>query len=449
MIRYLNQKKIEEDTSKADELFPNRQIPVSNKQGKCYFHLTVSDLTNTVHMTRELRSAHPSNFAAKRMETIHDMKKKNLIAITLCLSLLLACKQEKEGNAGEETYPLLTLKPENRELSVKYSAVIEGKQDVDVRPQLSGTITNVCVEEGAHVRKGQVLFIIDQVPYRAALQKAEAAVATAEANEAISRQTLEGKEELHRDKVISDFELRTAQNNYKSAQAALNQARAERTDAANNLSYTEVKSPVDGYAGMTSYRAGALVSSSMTEPLITVSDNSDMYVYFSLTERQVLALTAQHGSLDKALAAFPEVSLELNDGSQYEQKGRVDVISGIIDRTTGAVSVRAVFPNPDKRLLSGGMANVVVPYRKESCLVIPQEATYEIQNRVFAYKVTDGKAVSAAIEVFEINDGKEYIVESGLQPGDVIVSEGAGLLKEGTIVATSDKNSNTQKKKEK
>lgn len=333
----------------------------------------------------------------------------------------------------------MTLKPEDRQLSVKYSAVIEGKQDVEVRPQVSGTITQVCVEEGARVRKGQVLFIIDQVPYKAALQKAEAAVAAAEAGEATARQTLEGKQSLFDDKVISDFELRTAQNDYKSAKAALLQAQAEMTEARNNLSYTEVKSPVDGYAGMTSYRIGALVSASMTDALIRVSDNSEMYAYFSLTEKQVLSLTARYGSLDNALRSFPEVSLELNDGSVYGQKGKIDVISGIIDKTTGKVSMRAVFGNKDKRLMSGGQANIVIPYNRTQCIVIPQGATYEIQNRIFAYKVMDGKAVSTPIKVFEINDGTEYIVEEGLQEGDVIVSEGAGLLKDGTVVSAARK----------
>lgn len=352
-----------------------------------------------------------------------------------CISLLSGCQQNtKQQNEGEN-YPVMTLKPEDRQLSVKYSAVIEGKQDVEIRPQVSGTITKVCVEEGARVHKGQVLFIIDQVPYKAALQKAQAAVATAEASEATARQTLEGKQSLFKDKVISDFELRTAQNDYKSAKAALLQAQAEMADAQNNLSYTEVKSPVDGYAGMTSYRIGALVSSSMTDALIDVSDNSEMYVYFSLTEKQVLSLTAQYGSLDKALQSFPEVSLELNDGSNYKQKGKVDVISGIIDKTTGTVSMRAVFGNKDKRLMSGGQANIIITYDRPQCIVIPQGATYEIQNRIFAYKVVDGKAVSTPIKVFEINDGAEYIVEEGLQEGDIIVSEGAGLLKDGTIIS--------------
>lgn len=377
------------------------------------------------------------------------MKVKSILGIGLCCLALSACQQSRKPQEEGGKYPLLTLKPEDRQLAVKYSAVIEGKQDVEVRPQVSGTITQVLVEEGAHVHKGQVLFIIDQVPYRAALQKAQAAVATAEANEATAKQTLDGKMSLYEDKVISDFELRTAQNEYKSAQAALLQAQAELTDAQNNLSYTEVKSPVDGYAGMTSYRIGALVSASMTDPLIRVSDNSEMYAYFSLSEKQVLTLTAQYGSLDQALASFPEVSLELNDGSTYAPKGKVDVISGIIDKTTGTVSLRAVFSNPDKRLMSGGSANIIVPYDRTQCIVIPQGGTYEIQNRIFAFKVIDGKAVSTPIEVFEINDGTEYIVEKGLQAGDVIVSEGAGLLKDGTIVSTSqDEQAPTDKKKE-
>lgn len=373
------------------------------------------------------------------------MKAKSYLVLGLgYMALLVGCQSQTPQQGGQTDYPLLTLKPEDRQLSVKYSAVIEGKQDVEIRPQVSGTITKVCVEEGARVRKGQVLFVIDQVPYQAALKQAEASVATAEANEATAKLTLEGKESLYQDKVISDFELRTARNNYRSAQAALMQAQAELINARNNLSYTEVKSPVDGYAGMTSYRIGALVSSSMTDPLIRVSDNSQMYVYFSMSEKQVLSLTAQYGSLDSTLLSFPPIQLELNDGSVYQHTGKIDVISGLIDKTTGTVSLRAVFDNQEKRLMSGGSANVIIPYERQQCLVIPQGGTYEIQNRIFAYKVVDGKAESTPIEVFEINDGKEYIVEDGLQAGDVIVSEGAGLLKDGAIVAASAVKPNTE-----
>ena len=159
-----------------------------------------------------------------------------------------------------------------------------------------------------------------------------------------------------------------------------------------------------------------------------------MYAYFSMSEKQVLSLTEKYGSLDNTLASLPEVSLVLNDGTEYEHTGKVDVISGIVDKNSGTVRLRAVFPNAERRLMSGGSANVVMPYEQKSCIVIPQTATYDIQNRIFAYKVVDGKAVSTPIEVFEINDGKEYVVESGLSEGDVIISEGAGLVKAGTKV---------------
>lgn len=365
------------------------------------------------------------------------MKLKGIITVFLCSILAISCSQNKTSTTESSEYPLMTLKREDRQLTEQYAAVIRGRQDVEVRPQVSGTITQVRVEEGAKVKRGQILFIIDQVPYKAAVEVAKAAVATAEAAEETARQTLEGKQMLYADKVISDFELRTAQNEYKSAQAATMQAHAELVNARNNLSYTEVKSPVDGVAGMTDFRIGALVSATMTEPLISVSDNSRMLAYFSLTEKQVLSLTKQYGSLEEVLKSFPEVSLKLNDGSVYEHKGKIDVISGIIDKTTGTVSLRAIFDNSNGRLMSGGQANIILPYDRPGSIVIPQEATYEIQNRIFAYRVIDGVAKSTSIEVFPINNGKEYIVESGLEEGDVIVSEGAGLLKDGTKIANA------------
>ena len=322
------------------------------------------------------------------------------------------------------TYPLLRVSPEDRTLSISYSAVIEGKQDVEVRPQVSGFITDVLVKEGAKVKKGQTLFVIDTIPYAASYRQAKAAVATAEAQLATAQLSLEGSEDLYADKVISDFELQTARNSYNSAVAALRQAEAAEASAA-----------VNGSAGMTSIRVGALVSSAMTEPLISVSDNSEMYVYFSLPEKEVLSMTRQYGSIDNTIASFQPVTLTLTDQTLYEREGHIDVISRIVDKSTGTVSVRAVFDNPDGRLMSGSSGRVNISYDRDGCIVIPQTATYEIQDKIFVYKVVDGKAVSTQISVFRINDGKEYIVESGLTTGDVIVSEGAGLLREGTPIA--------------
>ena len=372
------------------------------------------------------------------------------VALLAVLSLA-SCKQKAASQKEAVTYPLLRVSPEDRTLSISYSAVIEGKQDVEVRPQVSGFITDVLVKEGAKVKKGQTLFVIDTIPYAASYRQAKAAVATAEAQLATAQLSLEGSEDLYADKVISDFELQTARNSYNSAVAALRQAEAAEASAAQNLSYAIVKSPVNGSAGMTSIRVGALVSSAMTEPLISVSDNSEMYVYFSLPEKEVLSMTRQYGSIDNTIASFQPVTLTLTDQTLYEREGHIDVISRIVDKSTGTVSVRAVFDNPDGRLMSGSSGRVNISYDRDGCIVIPQTATYEIQDKIFVYKVVDGKAVSTQISVFRINDGKEYIVESGLSTGDVIVSEGAGLLREGTPIAGtpvdagSDAGSNSNK----
>ena len=243
--------------------------------------------------------------------------------------------------------------------------------------------------------------------------------------------------------MVSAFDLQTAKNSLLEAEAALAQAKAQETSARNDLSYTVVKSPVDGVASMIPYRVGALVDASIQTPLTTVSDDEEMYVYFSLTESQVLSLIREHGTLDKTLAQMPEVSLRLSDGQPYAHTGHIDAISGTISSGTGAMSLRATFPNPERMLRNGSSATLVFPYQRDSVLVVPQEATYEIQDKVFVYRVVDGKATSAQVTVFPVSDGREYIVESGLKAGDVIVAEGAGLLQEGTTVAVphpEDKN---------
>lgn len=370
------------------------------------------------------------------------MKGLNAMTIGLCMFVgMTSCKQQAaqqtQAQGKAEAYPVMTITTEDRTLSVNYSAIIEGKQYVEVRPQVSGIVTDVLVKEGAQVRKGQPLFIIDTIPYAAAYHQAEAAVAAAEAQVATSELSLRGKKELYNEKIISDFELQTAQNAYSTAQASLAQARSAKINAANNLSFTKVKSPVNGAAGMTSIRVGTLVSSSTS--LIDVADNSQMYVYFSLSEKEVLGLTEEYGSIDKTLESYPEISLYLSDGSLYPHPGKIDVISRMVDKGTGTVRMRAVFSNPEGRLMNGGSGKVEIPYTKENCIVIPQGATFEIQDKIFVYKVIDGKAVSSRINVFKINNGTEYIVEDGLKEGETIISEGAGLIREGTPVASGQK----------
>lgn len=377
------------------------------------------------------------------MTTKKSMMKQMITVI--CSATLAACGNAPAVQTRSE-YQVMDITISDKELQTTYSAAIRGRQDIDIYPQVSGTLTRLCVEEGQAVRKGQILFIIDQVPYIAALRTAEANVEAAKAGVATSQLTYDSKRELYAQKVVSEFDLKTSHNSLLSAKAQLAQAEAQRINAANNLSYTEVKSPADGVVDTLPYRVGTLVSSGMPKPLTTVSDNSDMYVYFSMTENQMLELTRRYGSKDRALAEMPAVSLQLNDRSTYPQEGKIETISGVIDTSTGTVSLRAVFPNKDGLLTSGGSGNVIVPLKKEDCIVIPQAATYELQDKVFVYKVVDGKAQSAPVQVTRVNGGQEYIVENGLQVGDVIVVEGVGLLREGTPVVAKPASDNQQVK---
>ena len=251
---------------------------------------------------------------------------------------------------------------------------------------------------------------------------------------ATAKLTYDSNKELHAQKVVSDYTLNTSRNNYNTAKAALAQAKAQEVNARNNLSYTVVKSPADGVVGTLPYRVGTLVSPSMPQPLTTVSDNSVMYVYFSMTENQVLQLVRQYGTLDKAVAQMPGIRLKLNDGTTYEETGRIKTISGVIDRQTGAVSVRAEFPNASRLLHSGATGSVLIPSTYKDCIVIPQEATVKQQDKTIVYKVVGGKAVSALIDVAGVNDGRTSIVTDGLKSGEEIVAKGAGLVREGTQV---------------
>lgn len=360
-------------------------------------------------------------------------KKTIYAAVASCCFLIAGCRKAPV-TGGETGYAVITVGTTDRELSETYSATIRGRQDIDIYPQVSGTIARVCIKEGESVRNGQVLFIIDQIPYQAALQVAEANAEAARAGVATAQLVYESKQNLFNENVISQFDLSTAHNQLLTAKAQLAQADARVVSARNNLSYTTVKSPSDGVAGTLPFRQGALVGPSLPKPLTTISDNSVMYVYFSMTENQLLSLTRTHGSMREAIASLPEVGLQLNDGTLYAEKGHIETVSGLIDRSTGTASLRAVFPNPGELLRSGASGNILIPVRHTGCLVIPQSATFEVQDKIYAYKVIDGKAESVRIDVTETNDGQEYIVESGIQPGDRIIAEGAGLIREGAPI---------------
>ncbi|MCQ2137328.1 MAG: efflux RND transporter periplasmic adaptor subunit [Bacteroidales bacterium] len=356
-----------------------------------------------------------------------------LLAASGIALTMSGCKEKKE-DGKTRSYDVLVLEQTSRELSTTYSATIRGKQDIDIRPKVSGYITDIFVKEGSYVSKGKAMFIIDQDQYQAALQTAIANVNVAKAAVDAASLTLESKEKLFNQNIISNYEYQLARTTLEKEKAQLALAKANETNARNNLAYTVVKSPADGVVGTLPFRVGTLVGPNDATPLTSVSDNSEMYVYFSMTESQVLSLTRQFGSLENALQNLPSIELELNDGTIFPEQGRIEAISGIIDPNTGAITVRAKFPNRSRLLLSGGSGNVIMPYHHSDCIVIPQSATYEIQDKVFVFTVENGAAKSTMIDVFPISNGKEYVVESGIAPGDTIVAEGVGLLRDGSSI---------------
>ena len=361
------------------------------------------------------------------------MEKTELLLIILLASLLCGCRQKNTApQAGG--YKTMTVDTSSRTLETTSAATIRGCQDIDIYPQVSGKITAVKVTEGQAVHRGTVLFVIDRVPYEAEYRTAEANRQSAQVSVKSAQMTYDSKKTLYDSKVISDYELKTAENNLLTAKASLAQAEAQKTNAANNLSYTEVKSPCEGVVGSLPYRVGTLVSSTMSDPLTTVSDNSSMYVYFSITENTILSYTRSYGSIANAIKQMPDVKLILSDGSTYGKSGRIESISGVINRTTGTAQARAVFPNPDRSLLSGASGSIQIPVKFDKVLVIPQEATFEVQDKVLVYKIVDGKTKSTVVTVSSLSDGKEYIVTEGLQAGDEIIAEGAGLLQDGVDV---------------
>lgn len=390
-------------------------------------------------------------------------KKMNVIKVAgvaiagVALSVMTSCGGQQTQQQGQvPEIAVLTVNYGNSELNRSYPATIKGKADIDIRPQVTGFITKVHVDEGQRVSKGQVLFTLDQVQFKAAVDQAQAAVNQAEASVnvaetavATAQLTANNKKSLYEKNIISKYEWELAENslaqakaNLAQAKAGLSQAKASLVTARKNLSYTVITAPSSGVIGSIPNRVGALASPSMAQPLTTVSDNTNVYAYFSLNEKDILGMTKNGSiSLDEAVAAMPQVNLRLADGSLYGCSGRVATVSGVIDGSTGAATVRALFDNPAGMLRSGSTGTILIPYVENNAIIIPQKATYEVQNLRYVYTVNDSnKTVSTPIEVFEINDGQEFVVTKGLKAGDRIVIEGVGTsVKDGMPIKPIDK----------
>ena len=349
--------------------------------------------------------------------------------------------QQQQMQMSAPQIATMTVEYGNSELESAYPVTIKGRTDIDIRPQVTGFITKVHVDEGQQVQKGQVLFTIDQVQFEAAVDAAQAAVRVAESAVNTAQLTADNKRHLFDKNIISEYEWQMADNQLKQAKAQLASAKAQLVSAQKNLAYTVVTSPSTGVIGSIPNREGSLASPSSVQPLTTVSDNSEVYAYFSLNEKDILGLT-DNGSrnLNEAVNSMPLVSLRLANGEVYSEKGKVATVSGVIDNTTGAATVRALFNNPSGMLRSGSTGSVLIPNSFEKVILIPQSATSEIQNVRFAYVVNDSnKVVATPIQVSPISDGKNVVVVSGLEPGQRIAVEGVGTsVRDGITIQPVD-----------
>ena len=325
---------------------------------------------------------------------------------------------------GDDEYPVTTVGTSSADMQSSYPAVIKGVQDVEIRPKATGFITRINVKEGQTVGAGQVLFVIDNETATQQVRQAQAAVNTAQQQCNTAKLTYENSQKLHESRVIGDFELQTSQNSYEVAQAQLAQAKASLASAQEQLSYCFVKSPAAGVVGTLPYKKGALVSSSNV--LTTVSNNSSMEVYFSVTEKAAMQLQAA------GLQSLPSVKLLLADGSTYGHEGQVTKMSGVIDQATGSVQLIALFQNPERVLKSGGAGTIVIPRQATDAIIIPQSAVSEVQDKKFIYVLgSDNKVKYTEIKVDAQNDGKNYIVTEGLKTGDKYVTNGITKLSDG------------------
>lgn len=359
------------------------------------------------------------------------MKKyKMLLAAAVSAALVSCGGGGGRPTFGDNEYPVETVKNQSSSLQTTYPATINGIQDVEIRPKASGFITKICVTEGQAVSAGQLLFVLDNETYQAQVRQAQATVNTAQSQVNTAKLTYNNSKQLYDNKVIGDYELQTSENSLKSAEAQLAQAQAALASAKEALSFCYVKSPAKGVVGTLPYKVGTLVSGSNV--LTHVADISQMEVYFSVTEKDMLEMSKQDGGLQGAVNNYPSVKLQLADGSTYAYEGKVTAISGVIDQATGSVQLKAHFPNPEKLLKSGGSGTIIVPRSSTSAIVVPQSVVMEVQNKKFIYTVGKDKKVKyTEIKVNPQDDGNNYIVTEGLKEGDQYVTNGITKLTDG------------------
>ncbi|MEG1574946.1 MAG: efflux RND transporter periplasmic adaptor subunit [Bacteroidales bacterium] len=349
------------------------------------------------------------------------------LAGVLFLSLIFTYCNKGQVQQGLPEYAVMTIDTTSTTVNNSFPASIRGSQDIEIHSNVDGFIVKVNVDEGAIVKKGELLFEIDHSIYEADYNMAKANLEVAKAQKQAAKLTADNKTELAQKGIISNYEKQLSDNTLVSREAELAQAEAKLKSAKTNLDYSYVKSPSDGIVGSIPFRIGSLVGRTTQTPLTTVSKIENMFVYFSMNEKQILDY-ARKGGNNNILKNIPEVELKLADGTIYQHKGKIETISGVLDLNTGAANMRATFKNPEKLLRSGSTGIILIPNKSNKAMLIPQTATFEMQDKKFVCLLNDSNIVKTQeIKVAALSDGQTYIITEGLKPGDRIVTEGVGM----------------------
>jgi membrane fusion protein (multidrug efflux system) len=371
-------------------------------------------------------------------QTIH------LALIILGGAVLTSCggKNDKAAQAAAaanqvKDFKVLQLQPRDATLNTEYPASIQGQQNIEIRPKVDGYVDKIYVDEGAVVKQGQLLFSINAPQYEQEVRTATASIKSAEADVSSANMAVNRVRPLVEKDIVSKFELESAEYAYQAALARLAQAKAALANARTNLGYTRVTSPVNGIVGSIPFRLGSLVSSATAEPLTTVSSIGNVFAYFALNEKLLLEFTkdSNGSSFAAQIKKLPAVSLLLADGTLYEHQGRIETVNGLINTATGSANVRATFPNPNGRIRSGSSATVRIPTEVKGAILVPQSATFELQDKRFVVAVgADSVTRNVPIQIRENTAGQFFVVDRGLKAGERIVLEGVATLKEGTKI---------------
>lgn len=382
----------------------------------------------------------PQNLNNKNVQQIKtNTKMKNVIITSFILALVLSsCADKSQAPAAPAPplLPVLAISSENTTTDAEYPASIQGTVDVEIRPQVSGNLERVFVDEGAYVSKGQTLFKINERPFREQLNNALANLHAAEAALINAQLEVDKLTPLVQNKVVSDYQLKTAKASQKIAAANIEQAKAMVGSAKINLGYTTVTAPVSGYIGRLPKKQGSLVSATDVEPLTNLSDVHEVYAYFSLGETDFINFKAQYAgnSLGDKLKKLPPVTLILADNNAYAQTGKIDMVDGQFDKTTGAITLRATFPNSGGTLRSGNTGKIRLGLQHDDAVLVPQSATVEMQDKVFVFTVNkDNKVAKMPITVIG-KSGTNYLIKDGVKSGDQIVLSGIDKLQEGQVI---------------